>query len=155
MSKQLQSIANSIKNAKPAKTKKNEFLPEDCPVTPLGTKKGTYYYIDALGQFRELKDKEHTRTILLGLLGSRLHFIETEYGKYSESGELTGWKPDNFGKDLMAECAAKGVWEPFERVRGAGCWLDDDEIIIHCGDVVIQGEKQTSHGVCGAYVYPS
>lgn len=156
MSKQLQSIANSIKNAKPAKTRKREFLPESCPVTPLGTKKGTYYYIDSLGQFRELKDKEHTRTILLGLLGNNLKITEKEYGKFNEDGILTGWKPDNFGKDLMAECASKGVWEPFERVRGAGCWLDDDDkIIIHCGDVVIQDDEQTSPGVCGAYVYPS
>lgn len=156
MATKLNSIANSIKNAKPLKTKKNSFLPDNCPVTALGTKKGTYYYIDALGQFRELKDKEHARTILLGLLGPNIEFATTMYAKLSADGFPTGWKPDEFGKDLMAECALKGVWEPFERVRGAGVWLDDDgEIVIHSGDTIIENGEARDPGVSGAYVYPS
>lgn len=156
MSENIKSIADSIKNARPAKVKKNKFLPESCPVTPLGTKKGTYYYIDALGQFRELKDKDHGRTILQGLLGSDIAFAKKEYPKKSEDGFITGWKPDEFGKDLMAECACRGVWEPFERVRGAGVWRDDDDtIVIHSGDQVLKNGVCNNPGVCGAYVYPS
>lgn len=156
MSENIKSIADSIKNARPAKVKKNKFLPESCPVTPLGTKKGTYYYIDALGQFRELKDKDHGRTILQGLLGSDIAFAKKEYPKKSEDGFITGWKPDEFGKDLMAECACRGVWEPFERVRGAGVWRDDDDsIVIHSGDQVLKNGIYNNPGVCGAYVYPS
>lgn len=156
MSENLKSIAEAIKNAKPAEVRKNKFLPDKCPVTPLGTKRGTYYYIDALGQFRELKDKDHSRTILQGLLGSDIGFCKKEYPKKTEEGFVTGWKPDEFGKDLMAECACHGVWEPFERVRGAGVWIDDDdEIIIHSGDAIIKDNIYTNPGVCGAYVYPS
>lgn len=156
MTEKLKSIADSIKNAKPANIKKNKFLPEGCPVIPLGTKKGVYYYIDALGQFRELKDKEHARLILSGLLGSNIEFATKKYPKKTEDGFVTGWKPDEFGKDLMAECAAKGVWEPFERVRGAGCWLDDDgELVIHCGTELLTKGEASNPGVCGPYVYPS
>lgn len=156
MSENLKSIADSIKNAKPARAKGNEFLPKSCPVTPLGTKRGVYYYIDALGQFRELKDKDHSRTILLGLLGSHIDFCKKEYPKSNSDGMVNGWKPDDFGKDLMAECARRGVWEPFEKVRGAGVWLDDDDqIIIHAGDAIIHNNITTNPGVCGDYVYPS
>lgn len=155
MSEQIKSIADSIKNARPAKVKKNQFLPDSCPVIPLGTKKGTYFYIDALGQFRELKDKDHGRTILQGLLGSSVNWGRKQYPKETD-GVTTGWKPDEFGKDLMAECACRGVWEPFERVRGAGVWVDDDDkIVIHSGDTVSKDGISNNPGVCGAYVYPS
>lgn len=156
MSEKLKSIADSIKQAKPVEAKENKFLPSKCPVIPLGTKKGMYYYIDALGQFRELKDKDHGRTILLGLLGSDVAFCKREYPKKNADGGVNGWKPDEFGKDLMAECACRGVWEPFERVRGAGVWIDDDDqIVIHSGDVIIKNNIYINPGVCGAYVYPS
>lgn len=156
MTDNIKSIADSIKNAKPVKSKKNKFLPDSCPVTALGTKRGMYYYIDALGQFRELKDKDHGRLYLQGLLGNEIGFATKCYAKKSEEGFVTGWKPEEFAKDLMAECAEHGVWEPFERVRGAGCWLDDDdEIVIHCGDEIIKNGTKINPGVCGAFVYPS
>lgn len=156
MSENLKSIADSIKNAKSAKNKKNKFLPEDCPVVPLGTKRGIYYYIDSLGQFRELKDKEHQRTILLGLFGNNINYLKIHYARKNEDGETKGWRPELIGEDLMAECANKGVWEPFERVRGAGCWIDDeDQFVIHCGDLILQGDTEINPGVCGAFVYPS
>lgn len=155
MKKELNDIKGSIKNAAPI-TQKKKYLPSSCPVTPLGTKKGMYYYIDALGQFRELRDKDHARLYLQGLLGSNIDFMTKEYGKTNSDGIVNGWKPDEFAKDLMAECASRGVWEPFERVRGAGCWLDDDgNIVIHSGDEVsINGHVQAP-GLSGAYVYPS
>lgn len=156
MKKQLNSIKDSIKNAAPVTVQKNKFLPKECPVTPLGTKKGMYYYIDSLGQFRELKDKDHGRLYLLGLVGQNIDFLTKEYTRRNADGVVSGWKPEEFGRDLMAECAARGVWEPFERVRGAGCWLDDDDnIVIHSGDQVNVNGQIQNPGLCGAYVYPS
>lgn len=152
-------IKNSIKNAAPAKKKKkNRHLPDNCPVTPLGTKKGVYYYIDSLGQFRELRDKEHQRTIIMGLFGDKMEFIKTgKYARRNEDGEVSGWKPELVAEDLMAECAVKGVWEPFEKVRGTGCWLnDDDTMVIHAGDKIMMTDgTEMNPGLCGAYVYPS
>ncbi len=156
MKKQLNSIKDSIKNAAPVTAQANKFLPKNCPVTPLGTKKGMYYYIDALGQFRELRDKDHGRLYLLGLLGPAVDFTTKEYPRRNAEGDVSGWKPEEFGQDLMAECATRGVWEPFERVRGAGCWLDDDDnIVIHSGNQVNIGGHVQNPGLCGAYVYPS
>lgn len=152
-----ETIKTAIKNAQPAKIKKNKHLPDDCPVTPLGTKKGVYYYIDSLGQFRELKDKEHQRTILMGLFGNKIDFVKKgKYARRNEDGDVSGWKPELIAEDLMAECAEKGVWEPFEKVRGTGCWQNDDgNIVIHAGDAIIQDGTVCNPGVCGAYVYPS
>lgn len=154
--KNLKQIAEVLTGATAVESRENKFLPKDCPVQALGTKRGMYYYIDALGQFRELKDKEHARLILQGLLGQRTDFMTKCYSKNTADGYPTGgWKPDEFAKDLMAECALRGVWEPFERVRGSGCWLDDDdEIVIHCGDKVKVGDTFISPGLAGAYVYP-
>lgn len=151
------SIKKSIQNAKPAKSKKNLYLPDSCPVIPLGTKKGTYYYIDSLGQFRELRDKEHQRTILMGLFGNKIDFVRTgKYARRNEDGDVSGWKPELVAEDLMAECAARGVWEPFEKVRGTGCWLNDDNsIVVHAGDKILIDGAEFNPGVCGSYVYPS
>lgn len=156
MEENVKSIAEAIITAKPVAGKKSKFLAEDCPVQPLGTKKGTYYYIDSLNQFRELKDKDHQRTVLLGLFANKVAFLQQgKYARRNEDGDVTGWKPEVIAQDLMAACADKGVWEPFEKVRGSGVWLDDDDkIIVHCGDKLYRNGQLINPGVCGSYVYP-
>ena len=79
--KNLKQIAEVLTGATAVESRENKFLPKDCPVQALGTKRGMYYYIDALGQFRELKDKEHARLILQGLLGQRTDFMTKCYSK--------------------------------------------------------------------------
>lgn len=155
----LSGIAENIQNAQEVDDDvlSDDFLPANCPVVPLGTKMGSYYYMDAMQQFRELKDKDHSRLIIQGLFGTHVEVLsQGDYARYSKKGSVDGWKPDEWAKSLMAACAVKGVFEPFEKVRGAGAWLDDDDqIVIHSGSRIFINNQSFKPGVYGSYIYPA
>lgn len=157
MARNINKISDSIKSAKTIKPRKSAFIDDDCPVTPLGTKNGVYYYIDALKQFRELKDRDHGRMIVMGLFGHEIQYLfQGRYARKDDDEHVKGWKPEEVGKDLMAACAEQGVWEPFEKVRGSGAWKDeDDNIVIHCGNKIFINNHYSFPGVVGSFVYPA
>ena len=120
-------IAAAIKNAKTLKKKNKNFLPDGCPVVPLGTKDGLYYYITPLSQLRCLKDKDHGAKQILSLFEMESSFLQSgRYARTNAKGEVTGWYSDEVARDLMASCAQEGIWEPGDKVRGAGAWRNDD-----------------------------
>ncbi|HEY0149866.1 MAG TPA: hypothetical protein VGB70_12795 [Allosphingosinicella sp.] len=142
-------------------------LPDNCPVVPLGTYSGLYYYLDELGQIRELKPKEHEKKNLESLFGRQSHLCEVLWPRYAakpdeETGEpvINGWKPEVAGRDLMAACADRGIWRAQGRVRGAGAHRGDSgELILHCGDKVWaqwgDGACYKDPGLHGEHVYPA
>lgn len=120
------------------------FLNEGCPVIALGVNQDCFYYLDQLGQLRDLKAKDHSRLNIMGLFGRLSELLYTYWPRMtpnpSVKGEyhVTGWKPEVAAEKLMGEAALRGVWSPQERVRGSGTWLGDDgELIWHCGDRLI------------------
>lgn len=144
-------------------------LPPDCPVVPLGTKDGKFYYLDAIGQMRVLKAREHGRLDLEALFGSSqgwLYRIAPRFKK--DSDEITGFHAEKIASMLIDSCSRKGVFSLLERRRGPGAWIGDDgELILHCGDKVLvfhQPEKGSreaptrkdlSPGPYGWHVYPA
>lgn len=150
-------IAAAIKNAKTLKKKNKNFLPDGCPVVPLGTKDGLYYYITPLSQLRCLKDKDHGAKQILSLFEMESNFLQSgRYARTNAKGEVTGWYSDEVARDLMASCAQEGIWEPGDKVRGAGAWRNDDgNIVIHCGDVIFENNREFKPGIHGSFVYPS
>jgi hypothetical protein len=144
-------------------------LPEACPVIPLGIAGGTYHFLDANRQHRELLTKEMSRLGVTSLYGVELDLLRLYYPRYSKEGSVTGWKPEIAAEALMKACARRGVWDVFGRMRGAGAWLGEDGgLVLHCGDVVLQiaregrglnpaGPRETvvEPGRIGRYVYPS
>lgn len=114
------------------------------PVQPLGTYAGTFYYLDALGQVRDLKI--HGQTELVGLFSPHLGVLHNwwpRYGKAAKEGETPPWvgcKYEEARDDLMTACSRKGLWTPFGRLRGVGAWRGPDgELVLHCGDAVWRG----------------
>lgn len=139
-------------------------LPDKCPVTPLGVLGDVFFYLDAMQQLRPLPAREHSRLGILALFGSRNFMLEDFWPRKTrttgEGGEeifiTTGWKPERAAEALMASAAARGVWNPIERVRGRGAWIGDNgELFLHCGDVVLAGGKWCEPGLLGKHVYPA
>lgn len=137
-------------------------LPENCPVTPLGTSGGIYFYLDELRQIRELKPKEHEKKNLESLFGRRSDLCEKLWPRYAAKsgpdGEpiINGWKPEEAGRQLMAACADRGIWRAQGRVRGAGAHRGDyGELILHCGDKIFLDLAYREPGLIGDYVYPA
>ncbi len=152
----------------PPREGRKDRLPADCPVVPLGTKDGKFYYLDAIGQMRVLKAREHGRLDLEALFGSSQIWLYRNAPRLNKEGNITGFQAEKIASKLIASCSRKGVFSLLERRRGAGAWLGDDgELILHCGDKVLvfhQPEKgkvdpptrqEHKPGPYGYHVYPA
>lgn len=151
------------------------FLPNDCPVQPLGMQDDVYYYLDQLGQLRALKARDHSRLNLQSMFGRLSDLLSDErywprmtLNKATGEWIVTGWKPEEAARCLMGEAARKGVWNPNERVRGAGAWKDaDGSLVLHMGDRLLQVVAEPGRpggalkwkglepGIVGRMVYPT
>lgn len=146
-------------------------LPPDCPVVPLGKLGDVHHYLDANRQLVGLKAEKHGRLALLGLFGERPEWAVQHWPRKAQdkrTGEwiVTGFRPEECAMDLMAACAGRGLWSPFQRVRGAGAWAGEDgELVLHAGGRVYvfpaEGDnpwgrlRAAAPGVLGRFVYPA
>lgn len=126
-------------------------MPDDCPVVPVGTHDGIFYFLTTLGELRGLAaDKVANKHIVAMFAPDSQYLIDTWPRKKEvkrldkETGEeitewiVTGWRPDDVAMLLMDVAAAKGVWDMREKVRGRGAWLGDDgALILHSGNHVL------------------
>lgn len=141
---------------------RDDGLPDDCPVTALGTDRGTFCYLDPLRQIRTLREDKHGRLNLTGLFcsASAQEWLYATFPRHGKDGTVNGIRWEKLAEALMAACARRGVWSPLERVRGPGGWLGAaGELILHCGDqiLVIDGRHEyvREPGQVGQVVYPA
>ena len=115
-------------------------VPAGFPITPLGISDDVCFYLDASRQLRHLKARDHSRLGVEFLFGNRNELLVDLWPKLDKEGNVTGWRPDYCASFLMAKCAERGIWDPFEKVRGPGAWRGPDgELLLHCGDRVWKG----------------
>jgi hypothetical protein len=101
-------------------------LPPDCPVLPLGTEDGLFFFLDTIGQMRALKDGELGQAGINSLFMGRHWYLYWAFPKKNADGVVTSWRPEKAREVLMGACARKGSWSPFNRVRGRGVWKGRD-----------------------------
>lgn len=152
-------------------------LPPGCPVTPLGIREETAYYLDAVRQLRALKFGRHNRLEIMGLFGAKSDKLYEYWPRQKWEGDedtgrwvTTGWKPELAAENMIAAAHNKGVWDPTDRVRGAGAWRGaSGELILHCGDGILIGPAPKGAqplgdriqgawhrpGAVGRYVFPA
>lgn len=131
-------------------------LGEACPVTPLGTQDGVYFYLDAVGQLRSLKARDHGNKDLLALFAPRTDFVHSTWPRMNRNGLTDGWRPELAAEELMNACAFQGVWNAFDRVRGRGAWRDAaGGLILHVGDKVLLDGEWRRTGMHDDFVYPA
>lgn len=138
-----------------------------CPVTPLGVRGDRYFFLDALRQLRELEAGKTGRSYILSLFGDKTAFVYELWPNKvdNDTGRVLSWKVERAQEELMARAADAGVWDPFERVRGAGAWREEDGgLLLHCGNRLIHFPLDPSGdavptsrrpGKVGRYVYPT
>lgn len=138
-------------------------LEDGVPVVPLGLVGDNYFYLDQLGQFRELKAKEHSKLNLQALLGVHADRVEEWWPRYNKDGDTTGWHAERFADQLMRAAAGRGVFDSLQRLRGRGAWRGaDGRLVMHCGDQVLVGAgaeggvaEVLPPGPIGRHVYPT
>ena len=129
-----------------------KVMPDGCPVIPVGTENGTFYFLTALGELRGLTCDKVANKHIVGMFAPdsdylmeawpRKKLVKTkdDDGNEVEEWLVTGWRNDDVAMLLMDVAAAKGVWNAREKVRGRGAWVDDDGgLVLHCGNHVLLG----------------
>ncbi|MDX3883594.1 MAG: hypothetical protein QHC65_04170 [Sphingomonas sp.] len=128
-----------------------QLIGDDCPVVPLGTSQGIYYYLSTLRELRILKAKEHDGRNILSLFAPRTSDLTRIFPRYGKNKVITGWDKERAGEILMNACGERGVWTAEGRVRGAGAHRDDEGgLILHCGDMIQVPETDPDEIAFGA-----
>jgi hypothetical protein len=131
-------------------------LPDDCPVRPLGVKGRNIYYLDGAAQLIELSDKEHGRLPLTHLFGGNLNYLTANWPSYGKGGAVSGPAFELVAASLTQAAFRRGRWDARDKVRGRGCWLSPDgELIVHCGDRVLVGQRDHAPGEVDGMIYPA
>ena len=117
-----------------------------CPVQPLGTRKGIYFYISALGEVRELRDTAHRWQGITSLFSGDLAWLFEHFSRKTE-GVVTGWQERKAAGWLMRQCGRRGLFDPAHGIRGPGVWRGPEKrLIVHCGDAIFDGEHWQAAG---------
>lgn len=161
-------IAGRLREAPPVRRRGGgHFLPEGCPVIPLGKDGDVLWFLDVLGQVRPVLASKMSKLNLHSLFAPQSAWLLTAAEKH------TGWaktvkgapgkpdivvdfRPDTVARDLMNAAAAEGVFNPLGRVRGPGTHRGaDDDLIAHYGDIIAVDGALRPPGRIGEHVYPT
>lgn len=131
-------------------------LPSGCPVLPLGTEEGTFFFLDTIGQLRAMKGSELGQAGINELFMGRHLWLTWAFPKARQDGAVTSWRPERAREALMGACARKGAWSPFNGVRGRGMWKDRaGHLVLHCGDRLYTDHGEEPLGELEGRVYPT
>jgi len=161
-------LRTRLQEAEPRRPRRGgeDFVPDDCPVTALGTNDGTLFFLDVVGQVRAVPQAKLSKLTLHGLFAPRGEWLlkaaekKPEWAKTikarGDAEIVVDFKPDAVARDLMNACAAEGVFNPLGRVRGTGTHRGaDDDLVQHFGDVILVGHTAMKPGRIGDFVYPT
>jgi len=145
-----------IDGIRPGEWKPDQYgLPPGCPVLPLGTNDGIFYFLDTIGQMRALKGSELGQAGINELFMGRHLWLTWAFPK-SVRDVITSWRPERAREALMAACARRGTWNPLNGVRGRGMWRGrDGKLIVHCGDRLFTPRGEEPLGELEGRVYPT
>lgn len=143
-------------------------MPDDCPVIPVGTHDGIFYFLTTLGELRGLAaDKVANKHIVAMFAPDSQYLIDAwprkskvktkdHDGNEIEEWIVSGWRTDDVAMLLMDVAAGKGVWDAREKVRGRGAWLGDDgALVLHSGNHVLIDGAWKRPGEYYGMVYPT
>lgn len=142
--------------APPPKPPDDGDILASCPVQPLGTRKGIYFYISSLGEVRELKEGAHRWQGITSLFGGDAGWLFDHFPTKTES-VITGWQERKVGAWLMRQCSRRGLFDPAHGLRGPGVWrAEDGGLVVHCGNAIFDGSGWRPAGIeIGDIHYPA
>lgn len=138
-------------------------LPPGCPVVPLGVDGKTSFFIDSMGQLIPVTTSEWGKKMLVQLFCATPNFIAWAWPRWSKpSGgkpaAINGVNVDDACACLMKAASSKGLFNPVDRVRGRGAWVDRAQRLLwHSGEALwtIDGKlKAADPGEVSGVFYP-
>lgn len=126
-------------------------LPPGCPVICLGVDGKTCYLVDTLGQMITVSTSEWNKKTLAALFSLTPNFLYWAWPrvgsvKQGDDGEpifkITGFDADAAAACLMKACGERGLFDPGDKVRGRGGWIDSrGRFIWHSGEKLYTVEQ--------------
>lgn len=139
-------------------------LPPRCRVVPLGVLGKTSFFIDSTEQLISVATNEWGKKMLLQLFARTPNYVTWAWPRYSapkagKTPSINGVEVDEACACLMKAAADKGLFDPTNRVRGRGAWMDGyGRLIWHAGDALYRVEsgklKQSPPGEIDGVFYP-
>lgn len=124
-----------------------------CPVQVLGMKDGAVYVLDPLGQLRILTNLGQNE--LRMLFGRYCGWLDRHFPQFDKNKGWKGFQAQYAQQALYQAAGSKPVFDTRDRVRGLGCWKDDEgRLIQHLGNVVLVDGAEHEPGEIGEHVYP-
>ena len=115
------------------------------PFQFLGYDHGVHYFLpNGSKQVRNFREDQLNKSHLLGL--APLQYWEITFASKS------GARWDMATNSIIAKSHEAGVYDP-DRIRGCGAWWDGDHAVLHLGDRLTIGGKESPLDVPGRYIY--
>jgi hypothetical protein len=158
VSEKVTPIRGALADAQPARRRRGGTgLPEDCPVTALGSDPDQVYFLNAVGMFQVVPIKSFAGNQLIGLYAPQMTFLEKHWPRYSKDGDPM---PGAFDvrKAVISHISAgrdEPHWRGEDCIRGLGVWPgDDDDLVVHLGNTLqVRGQRERP-GRRDDFVYP-
>ena len=137
---------------------------DPCPVVCLGQRHGSFFFIAASGELRELTPRDMTATGLLALFNGDNGWLKRKFPRRDGEGTpLNDFVNKSAAAGLMRRCAAAGLWSSDTPIRGVGVWAADkaeDGIIVHAGDALLSAANEEPEWIAagrrfGKAIYPA
>lgn len=124
-------------------------LDDAMPVRALGYNHGRYYYLSAKQrQVHEYTAQSHGPAGLMQL--APLSFWQQTFA-YGDKMKGEHWHAATDA--LIRRCERKGVFDT-GILRGRGCWVDGDRMVINLGNrLIVDGEETDTDRIASSYIY--
>lgn len=135
--------------------------PEGCPVIPLGTRDGHYFYLTPLKQIACYRFRDHSPLGIISLFEGEVAWLWSTFPIRRPAGDdgeekVTGWHAQRAATWLMRNAKIAGIVDLSTQLRGLGAWPDDMEpsrLVFHAGDKVVMDGQELPPGRHGRYIY--
>lgn len=87
----------------------DSYLPARCPVAALGHFSGYFFFRDACGFNRMLRDEGFEQSGLLSLFNGDEKLLAKLWPLFDDDGNVIGWDSEAVAADLIAACGEVGI----------------------------------------------
>lgn len=137
LSPQESRIAEAVEKGEVVNFQSNNEIMDGCPIQPLGTSNGEYFFTSPDGELRRLAARDFTDRQLISLFAGDTLWLKQKFPTYDKKGELRDdFSAKNATAALMRACHMRGLYNVDTPLRGHGVWRWGDRAILHAGDGV-------------------